>query len=101
MTPQDAQKLTDLRQKVLANVQAGKPSYEGIDPKELESALSLLRQPRAAGAAEGGKKTAAKRTKATTDKGVAASLSAPSDAEAAASLDAKLKKGKFANLDLG
>lgn len=43
---EEAQKLTDLRQRMLRNIAAGKPSFEGITEQELSEGLSFLRQNR-------------------------------------------------------
>lgn len=60
----DAQKITDLRQRILENERNGRLAHDGIDPEELKAALSLMRQNRSVAAARGGETTAKARKKA-------------------------------------
>lgn len=66
LSPEQSQQLTDLRRKMLSNVAAGKPSFEGINETELGEALSFLRSNRTAAATANAKK--AKVAKAKTAK---------------------------------
>lgn len=54
LTPEQAQNLTDLRSRMLTNIENGRPSHEGISEEELSLALSAVRGSRAAAAAAGG-----------------------------------------------
>lgn len=47
LSPEHSQKLTDLRQRMLLNVQEGKPAHHGITAEEIAEGLSFLRQNRA------------------------------------------------------
>ena len=47
LSPEQSQKLTDLRQRMLANVSAGKAAHDGITQEEISEGLSFLRQNRA------------------------------------------------------
>jgi hypothetical protein len=55
--PEEAQKLTDLRCKMLANIRAGKPKHEGLAAEEIKEALGFLRRNRTAAMANAEKKT--------------------------------------------
>ena len=79
-TIEQAQKIADLRQRMLNNIAQNKPAHEGITEEELTIGIELLRQNRAISGAKGGKARAKKAEEA----------SAPTK-EATASLDAKLK----------
>jgi hypothetical protein len=75
---QQSQRIVDMRQRMLNNIAAGKPSHEGIDPEELRTVISALRAVRATAGQRGGTaKAAAVRVKQT-------------DTEAQASLNSKL-----------
>ena len=43
LQPEQAQKLTDLRQHMLKNIQEGKPAHDGLTPERIKEALSFLR----------------------------------------------------------
>jgi hypothetical protein len=75
---QQSQRIVDMRQRMLNNIAAGKPSHEGINPEELRDVISALRSVRATAGSRGGTaKAAATRVKQT-------------DTEAQASLNGKL-----------
>lgn len=65
LTPEQAQALTELQQRMLANIQLGKEAHDGMTEEDLHRALSFLRQNRAASGAAAGeaskKKAAAKK----------------------------------------
>ena len=61
MSPEESQKLVDLRVRILENEQRGLPPHEGIPKEELAAAIALIRGKAAAGASVGGAKTAAAR----------------------------------------
>ena len=56
LTPEQAQKITDLRSFMLRNVAAGKPSYEGLSEDQLKEALSFVRSNRSASVTAAAKK---------------------------------------------
>lgn len=66
ITPEQSQQITNLQQRILRNVAAGKPSSDGIDQSELRAALDILRGDRAkalaAGATKPGRKATPKKT---------------------------------------
>lgn len=68
ISPEDAQRLTDLRERMYNNVQKGLPSHAGMTEEDISTGLSLLRSTRSAAAAAG-----ATKAKATKAKGKAAS----------------------------
>lgn len=68
-----SQRIVDLRARMLANIQKGLPSHEGIDQEELRQVLSDLRSSRATAGARGGTAKAAKAA-ATPAKAPSASL---------------------------
>lgn len=56
ITPEQSQKLTDIHQRVLANVAAGKKPQDGISQDEVKEALDILRSDRSKALAAGEKK---------------------------------------------
>lgn len=64
VTPEQAQKLTDLRTKILENVQKGLSPNEGLTKEDIREALSYLRQNRSAAQAAGAAKAKGKKAKA-------------------------------------
>ncbi len=71
MDAADAQKLTDLRQRILENERAGRPAHFNISADDLAAGLAVMRQNRAVASSRGGETTAkARKTKATSGKGV-------------------------------
>jgi len=78
ITPEEAQKITDLRARMLDNVQKGLDSTNGISQEELSQALAFVRSNRsaasvakAASATGGRKKKSADAALATKPSGVA------------------------------
>ncbi len=70
LTPEDAQKLNNLQQRVLANIAAGRQSNDGITQEEVRESLHLIRQNRTAALAAGeAKKPRAKKEKAPSEAG--------------------------------
>lgn len=63
MEPAEAQRLTDLRSRILENERAGRPAHFGIGAEELSAGLAVLRQNRAVASARGGETTAKARKK--------------------------------------
>lgn len=61
VSPEQMQLATNIQSRMLANIQRGRPSHEGITREELHTALSALRSGRAtaAAAATAGRKKAA------------------------------------------
>lgn len=59
----DAQKLTDLRQRILENERNGRPAHFGITPEELQAGLAVLRQNRIVASTRGGEASAKARKK--------------------------------------
>lgn len=60
LTIDQAQKLSEMRLRILANVQAGNPAHTGFSKEEITEGLSMIRQGKTASAvaaAEKGKKT--------------------------------------------
>lgn len=55
-TPEQSQKISDLRQRMLENIKEGKPSHHGITEDELRESLGFIRQNRTAPAAAVAKK---------------------------------------------
>lgn len=47
LSPENAQKLTNLQQRILANAAADRPKHAGISKEELKEALDILRGDRA------------------------------------------------------
>jgi hypothetical protein len=78
---EQSQKISDLRQRMLRNVQEGKPAQEGLTEDDLRQALEWIRSNRASVGAKGGNTKAAKSEKPSKD---------PS--QAVLSLEAKLAK---------
>ncbi len=64
-TPEEAQRVTDLRVRMLENVRNGRPAHEGISLEELQQGLAHISAPRVSAAAAGAK---AKAKKAATPK---------------------------------
>lgn len=64
ITPEAAQKLTDLRSRMLENIKTGKPSHEGITEEDIKIGLSSIRSNRSAAAMSGGKAASKKKAKA-------------------------------------
>ena len=66
MTPEQAQQLSDLQRRILANTAAGRPSSHGIEKDEIAKAVDILRGDRtsamASAAAKGKTKKAAAKT---------------------------------------
>lgn len=62
LSPEQAQHASNIQSRMLANMQAGKPTHEGIDPEDIRLALASLRSGRAtaAAAATAGRKKAKK-----------------------------------------
>lgn len=63
-TPEDAQKLTNLHQRILANVAAGKKPQDGISQDEVREALDIVRADRGKALAAGVEKAPKKGKKA-------------------------------------
>lgn len=61
ISPEEAQKLTNMQSRMLSNIQAGKPAHEGITEEELSECLSFIRKNRAASALDSAAKPKAKR----------------------------------------
>jgi hypothetical protein len=55
LSPENAQQLTNLQERMLANIAAGKASFDGLTEDQIREGLSFLRQNRAASASLGGK----------------------------------------------
>lgn len=53
LTPEQAQKLTNLQQRVLANIAAGKSAHADITEEEVRESLDILRQDRGRALAAG------------------------------------------------
>jgi len=53
LTIEEAQMLTDLRSRMLANIQAGKPAFDGLTTEEYRRALDIVRENRSAAAKAG------------------------------------------------
>jgi hypothetical protein len=53
LTPEEAQEISNLHLKVLANVAGGKPPHDGISQDEVKRTLDLLRKDRAAALSAG------------------------------------------------
>jgi len=64
LTVEDAQKVLDLRARMLSNIQEGKPAHEGITPDVYKTCLDAVRGARAKAAEVGAKKVAKKAAKA-------------------------------------
>jgi hypothetical protein len=62
MNPEQAQMVTDLRIKMLSNIQAGKPAEEGISEAELAACIQAYSGPRLNALAAGEKKKRATKT---------------------------------------
>jgi len=71
ITPEEAQKLTNLQQRMLANIAKNLPSHEGLTKEEIKEALDFVRSGRnasiAAGAAKEKKPRKAKASGASLD----------------------------------
>lgn len=44
MTPEEAQKVSDLRARILANVSKGLPPHTGLEAAELKAAIEFIRK---------------------------------------------------------
>lgn len=55
LTPEQAQKITDLRSRMISNLAKGLPSHEGIDKEELRLAISYVRGARSTAATKAAK----------------------------------------------
>lgn len=62
-TPEQAQFIVDLRQRILQNMSLGKPEYEGIERTELERFIQILRSNRKLDA-DRGRRTGGSKSKA-------------------------------------
>jgi hypothetical protein len=60
ITPEEAQKLSNLQRRMLANIAADKPSHDGLTKEEIKEALDFVRSGRASAVAAGEKATAKK-----------------------------------------
>jgi hypothetical protein len=56
ITPEEAQKLSNLSRRMLQNIAEDKPSHEGLTKEEIKEALDFVRSGRAASIAAGEKK---------------------------------------------
>jgi hypothetical protein len=63
LTPEQAQKLTDLQRRMLENTRNNRPAAHGISQEELTEGLAFTRMHKASAKAAGDAKSAAKGTK--------------------------------------
>lgn len=87
MTPEQSQRVTDIRLKMYSNVQQGKPSYEGLTEADIRLGLEAIRGGYSA-------EPKAKTTRAKKDKVVSEEAAAPPTPTRGAMLD------KLAKFDL-
>ena len=57
ITIEQSQRISDLRQHMLRNLQAGKPAQDGLTTEDLRQALEWIRSNRATTGAKGGSST--------------------------------------------